>query len=486
MKMKIFKTILFGALLTVAACDPLEQVPVSIIAESNFYQTASDAEAAILGVYDNLQWYVSNNHIIPVSARADEADVVRGGNWGRDERFESTPNDGHIRDTWTAIYSGIGRANDVIRNVPNISDPSFTEAQRDRIMGEAYFVRGFLHFMLVLRYGRIPYVTEAFISPNQEYQPTRDEIPVVYENIIEDLQQAKSLMPVDPDTKVRATKWAAAGILAKVYLQRNEPGDRELALEQINEVLNSNDYSLVPGENYSNLFTPGNQQTSETIFEVSFSPAGLEGTSYDREFVPSQNFRLQPEMSIIQAFKEDSALVASTGGEVVRMEAALEHYYPVLDENGNCILTCQVRNQYFIDKYTLDDWTKLLDRAQLHSNVIILRLADLILLKAEILNEQDDLAGATSLLNQIRDRVNLPPTTANTKDELRLAIERERWLELAFEGHRYWDLIRTGRAMDVISNKGQFSPPSAERLLWPIPQADIDQNPNLLPQNPGY
>jgi hypothetical protein len=483
--MKNLKNIFIAMILTITACDTLDQVPVSIISEANFYKTGSDAEAAILGVYDNLQWFVSNNYIIPMSARGDETDVIRGGNWTRDESFTSTANDGHIENTWRFIYSTIGRANDVLANVPNINDGNFSEADKNKILGEAYFVRGFLHFHLVIRYGAVPYVMEAFNSPNQEYQPARDDVATVYTNIIEDLKMAKQLIPADPSVKIRANKWAAAGMLAKVYMQRNSSGDKDLALVEINEVLNSQGYSLVPTANYQDMFLPGKQQTVESIFELSFGPAGLDDAAYDNEFISTQNFRLQPEMKIINAFKADSVLVVESGKEEVRMAAALEFYYPVFNESGTCILACNPRNEYFIDKYTKDDWKKTSDRAQLHPNVVLLRLADLILLKAEILNEKDDLPGATELLNQIRDRVNLPPTTAATKEDMRLAIENERYLELAFEGHRYWDLIRTNRAIDVINNKGQFKP-TQEKLLWPIPQADIDQNPNLLPQNPSY
>ncbi|NJN26615.1 MAG: RagB/SusD family nutrient uptake outer membrane protein [Cyclobacteriaceae bacterium] len=483
--MKSLKILIIAGVFSIAACDTLEQLPVSIISESNFYQNESDAEAAILGVYDRLQGFISNNFIIPISARADETDVIRGGNWTRDESFSTTSNDGHVRNTWDDLYAAIGRANDVLANVPGILDDNFTDEEKNKILGEAYFIRGFAHFHLVIRFGKVPYISEAFISPNQDYQPARDDIATVYANIIEDLKMAKQLMPADPSLKVRANKWAAAGMLAKVYMQRNNTGDRDLALTEINEVLNSQGYSLLPSSNYSDLFRPDRQKTVETIFELSYGPAGLDDAAFDNEFVSTQNFRLQPEMKIINAFKADSALVVESGKEEVRMAAALEFYYPIFNESGTCILACNPRNEYFIDKFTKDDWKKTSERAQLHPSVIILRLADLILLKAEILNEKDDLAGARTLLNEIRERVNLPETTATNKDEMRLAIENERYLELAFEGHRYWDLIRTNRAVEVIKNKGQFVP-TQEKLLWPVPQADIDQNPNLLPQNQGY
>ena len=124
-------------------------------------------------------------------------------------------------------------------------------------------------------------------------------------------------------------------------------------------------------------------------------------------------------------------------------------------------------------------------------NYIFIRLADILLLKAEALNELGDQDGAAGLVDQIRARVDLPPTTASSQAEMRLAIEKERRLELAFEGHRWYDLKRTGRAIEVMNNaKGANGQPigynlAPERLLWPIPQAELDKN-SKLTQNPGY
>jgi hypothetical protein len=124
-------------------------------------------------------------------------------------------------------------------------------------------------------------------------------------------------------------------------------------------------------------------------------------------------------------------------------------------------------------------------------NYILIRLADIMLLQAEALNENGDQDGAASLVNQIRNRVNLPPVQATNQDAMRLAIEKERRLELAFEGHRWYDLKRTGRAITVINNaigpQGTVFGYSLNqnKLLWPIPQAELDKNTKLV-QNPGY
>ena len=138
----------------------------------------------------------------------------------------------------------------------------------------------------------------------------------------------------------------------------------------------------------------------------------------------------------------------------------------------------------FLNKYRIITWPS-------PQNYILLRLADILLLKAEALNELGDVTGAAQLVNQVRNRVDLPNTTASTQEAMRLAIEKERRLELAFEGHRWFDLKRTGRAIEVINNTigpdgnkiGYNLTPN--RLLWPIPQSELDKN-ELLTQNPGY
>jgi hypothetical protein len=291
------------------------------------------------------------------------------------------------------------------------------------------------------------------------------------------LERAKQLLPATISAnKSRASRWAAAGILAKAYLERNAAGDREKALAEVNAIINSNAYSLVPAANYRNLFASGAQNTAETIFEVAFGPAGLEGTALDNEFVPTQNYRIEPSRKIVDAFKADSVLLAQSGRTDVRKPAAIAWHH----------IRSANRQHYFINKYSKAPYTVTAGRIQADPNVIVLRLADILLLKAELEIEANNTAEAIRYLNMVRNRVNLPNTTATTQAALRLAIEDERFKELAFEGHRYWDLLRTGRAMAVIHNKGQFRLPSLEKAIWPIPQNDIDQNPNLLPQNSGY
>jgi hypothetical protein len=141
-------------------------------------------------------------------------------------------------------------------------------------------------------------------------------------------------------------------------------------------------------------------------------------------------------------------------------------------------------NYPFMNKYRIITWPS-------PQNYILVRLADILLLKAEALNELGDVNGAAQLVNQIRGRVDLPDTQASTQEAMRLAIEKERRLELAFEGKRWFDLKRTGRAIEVINNAigpdgNKFGYNLTQNgLLWPIPQSELDKN-ELLTQNPGY
>jgi hypothetical protein len=168
MKKIIF--VLIAGLVITNACDTLDQIPVSIIAESNFYRNGADAESAILGVYDRFQGHVSdiNGYIGPAILKTDEADPVRGGNFNSYDQFTETSNTNPVNTNWGELYATISRANDVLENVPGIADVSFTTSERNRVLGEAYFFRAFCHYLLVRRYGKVPIVTPG--CPNGQRQ----------------------------------------------------------------------------------------------------------------------------------------------------------------------------------------------------------------------------------------------------------------------------------------------------------------------------
>jgi hypothetical protein len=232
-------------------------------------------------------------------------------------------------------------------------------------------------------------------------------------------------------------------------------------------------YSLLP--NYDELWDNMHENSEESIFEINYdgtSSSGNWGVSMFRG-TDWKKFNI-PSNDLVQAFDDEQDIIRKNSSVIFEDVTGLwsDSKWPQT-------------NYPFINKYRIADQPS-------PQNYIFIRLADILLLKAEALNELGNTAGAAELVNQVRDRVNLPNLTVVTQDAMRLAIENERRLELAFEGHRWWDLKRTGRAIVVMNNaKGPdgVTPVgynlTPERLIWPIPQSEMDKNSNLV-QNDGY
>ncbi|WP_373494474.1 RagB/SusD family nutrient uptake outer membrane protein [Aquiflexum sp.] len=485
--MKLYKTyiILIFCLSASSCINVLDQEPISQIASENFFRSANDAEAALVACYQSLRIPYSNNVIIPNIVLADEGWALRGGNWTRTQNFEVTATDGHLNNYWEDMYRALHRTNDVLENVPNIDDPAL---QKDRVLGEARFLRAFILYHLTMRYGNVPMPLETSKSIDQILSVGRSTREEIFTQAIADLTEAENLLPHDPGRKYMATKAAARGILAKVALARNSSGDLELALSKLNSITETGGYSLMPSQNYHDMFENFKQNSAESIWEISFGPTIQTGGSHnlDWETVPlirplGNAIRLGPDPKLVAAFDANP--------DDIRRTSNIRPF-------NSPSITNQI--DHYIAKYTAGPVDpNESNRRQKDTNIIVLRLADVILLQAEILNELNRTSEAIPLLNFIRDRAGLNPTNAASQADVRLAIENERYLELAFEGHRYYDLVRTGRALAVINNYNGFNfstgiesprgvPPSTDRLIWPLPARDLDLNPNLLPQNPGW
>lgn len=439
------------------ACNVLEIEPVSQILSDNFYTSGKNAEAALMSVYNRLHFSVADNLISAPSVMSDEAIMTRGGNFTRHHNFQPTPVQGNVGNVWQDYYQLIQRANDLIQNIPLIEDPSFT--YRDQILGEALFLRGLAHFVLTRLFGDIPVVISPSVSGNQNFKISRTPQPQVFEQIISDFEQAESLLQTAHPNRARAAKGTAKGYLVKVLTYRNDPGDREKALVKINEILSDGQYALVPGSNYESIFRVGQQNSPETLLEMSYRPnTSVTGHQMESETVPFPNNipRIIPTKKLIDAYQENP--------EDLRIGVSLAFHNKI----------------YYSRKYETNAVTEPA-RLQQSANIVFLRLADLILLKAELLNESGNVADALENLNIIRRRAGIPEYSGLSQADLRLAIENERMLELSLEGHRWHDLVRTGRALDLCAPRLK----DPNRVLWPIPARELDVNSNLT-QNPSY
>jgi len=332
------------------------------------------------------------------------------------------------------------------------------------MISEASFIRAFMYFQLVQLWGDVPLqlqeVKTVSASNLPEIYPllfpARKPVSEVYQQIIADLQTALPNVKDNVSNKTIISKGAVNTLLAKVYATM-EPHDWSKVLQYCNDVI-AGPYSLLP--QYDQLWDNAHENSSESIFEINYdgtSSSGNWGTNMFRG-LDWKKFNI-PSNDLVKAFEDE--------GDVIRENSSIVFQ----DVTGHWSDTHWPQTNYpFLNKY------RALDQPS-PQNYIYFRLADVLLLKAEALNENGDITNAALLVNQVRTRVNLPNTTATTQDAMRLAIEKERRLELAFEGQRWFDLKRTGRAIAVINGVTNFGTGvtmsynlDQNRLVWPIPK----------------
>lgn len=490
--MKNYIKFLFIAvwLLPILSCNKIDDFldvrPVSqgiavdnLSTDSTAFNSGAEAEAALAGVYSDFRnEYWELDYFVNGDAQSDDAyaGADNPANFQIDEMRIDAIN-GNVSRDWGYLYSTIGKANVVINNVEDVTDLS--DSRKAEIKGEASFIRAFMYFQLVQLWGDVPLqlveistVSAALLPVIYPIMfPARSPQDTVYKQIIKDMEYALSTVPVSASNKGFATKGAANAVLAKVYATK-QPHEWDKVLQYCNAVIDG-PYSLLP--EYDMLWNdPQRENTSESIFEINYegtSSSGNWGTGMFRG-MDWKKFNT-PSNDLIAAFDAEGDNIRKNASIVFEDVAGkwTDPYWPS-------------NNFPFVNKYR-----NLTTPSS--QNYILIRLADILLLKAEALNENGDLQGAADLVNEIRARVNLNPITPTTQEAMRLSIEKERRLELAFEGHRWFDLKRTGRAIEVMSNvKGPNGEalnyqPNENKLLWPIPQSELDNNTKLV-QNPGY
>ena len=487
--MKNIKTIFTAGviiLLSASSCtkDFLDRAPISQMNGNNFYKTADDMKNALSAAYAGLQTgglYYSSMHVIG-DMRSDNTEITNP-NAGSDlvavDNFQNLATTSISGTTWAGHYQAIQSVNIVIEKIEAVNMDAGLKA---RYTAEAKFLRGLMYFNLVRIFGDVPLVTKVINNPQEGYTYSRNPSAEVYAQIVTDLADAEAVLPHEftgADIG-RATKGAAAALLGKVYLTQKR---WDLAAPQLKKVIDNvglNKYQLLP--TYAGVFGIANENNRESIFEVQFKKGSAgEGSPYTNQFAP-----------------------IGSGTAVVSIGNPLGQNIPTADmsnayEANDARKVASMRNSYVLGANTVQHnyIVKYLGvpAANLDSdnNWIVLRYADVLLMYAEALNEQGYVADgpAFTYLNQVRLRAGLLIKTSNNANlalrivnqaAFRLAIEQERRVELAFEGHRWFDLIRTDRAVTVMAGKGIQS----HHVLFPIPQSQIDINPSLIKQNPGY
>lgn len=379
-----------------------------------------------------------------------------------------------IGEVFLANYEGINRCNQALEILPQLTNADAT--LRNKLAGEAKFLRAFMYFNLVKAYGGVP-IIDHLPNPSSDadkiMQLTRKSTAEVYAFIESDLTAAIAVLPsksaYSSAEKGRASLGAAYALLAKVNLYQK---NWQKVIDNCNLVTG---YSLV--SDYSSQYKLAGENDSESIFEISgtgSSPAkGIAGYSVSQGARGSGGWGWgfnTPSLSLVNAYE--------TGD--VRKNATIIFAGTTLYD-GRVVPTTVENLRYNYKAYSsayTDGW-------ETDTNIKYLRYAEVVLMKAEAQNELGSTAGAIILLNQIRSRAGLAGTTAATQAAVRTAIWNERRVEMAFEHDRFFDLVRTGQAVAAFAVDGKTFV-AGKHEVFPLPQSFITQAAGLSLQNPGY
>jgi starch-binding outer membrane protein, SusD/RagB family len=489
-------TAVFVALLALSACQKefLDRKPLGQLTYDTFFENAEQAQLAVNAVYNQLrQWdCVSFPWIGLTDIISDDADK---GSTAQDalplleiDDFTFDGTNTNIAGAWRGYYTLIARANLAIKRLPDVD---MEEAKKQRLIGECKFLRAYGYFLLVQWFGGVPLITEP-LDADGYYNQERKPASAVYDQIEADLKAAIQVLPKKSKYAAadlgRATQGAALGFLAKLYMLKK---DFVKAEETCLELINSNEYSLQAS--YKDIFLPGGENGVESIFEIqaaALNPAdgviGPGATPYNM----IQGVRGVPNLGWGFNRPSDNLISAYETSFDPRRRATIIYEGDILPDG---VTEVQINPETVNARYNKKAWVPAHSGLQDNGpgNIRVLRYADILLLAAEALNENGKPQQALTYLNMIRKRARgtstsiLQDVTVTDQSQLRERIYRERRVELAMEQHRWFDLLRWGRAGQVMQAVGKNFVPGKHELL-PIPSAEIDLTGGKMVQNPGY
>lgn len=490
--MKTRFAILLCLLTGMASCKKsfIELQPESTVSVDVLFKTDKDFQDAVIGIYSNFRpQYL--NHWRFGDLRGDDTrfGLVSQLEDIRNDNFTSDNSDPVLASTWRNYYSIISRANKVLNSIEATSTTVVTN--KDRHKGEAEFLRALAYFDLVRIFGDVPLITKD-LTIAEAYKSPREKVATIYNNvIIKDLADAETRLPqkYTGSDIGRATKGAAKALLGKVYLTLKDFTKAEAKLQEVTTL----GYALLPSFNdlwdYSK-----DEHHSEYIFDIEYEEGqGNLGSSFTGQFaldfqagggplvaelarrynIPSGTGGAAgiPNKTIFDAFALNS------GDKRKDTTAATGLYGPT-----GVFIPISATG---VSALTLKYMARLVGSASDSKvNWKVVRYADVLLMYAEALNENGKTTQALSYLNMIRSRAGISQYTNLSQSDAREKIYLERRLELYMEGQRWFDLVRTGRALATMAPYGMKD----YMTLFPIPQAQIDivNDRSILPQNPGY
>jgi hypothetical protein len=477
------KTLLYAAilLLNFAGCEEsLEFEVKNRLTLDNFYESADDAVASVNAIYDvlgHVNMYCSSLWLIQDIA-SDDCDAKSTWNDPYAQEFDQytlKPNNLYTTNIWQASYQLITRANLTIHNIPGIE---MEEELKARLLGEAKFLRALSYFNLVRLFGGVPLVLQPETDIDKYLIP-RATAEQVYSQILSDLEDAADNLPVQYGglDKGRATKGAALGLLAKVYLTRQQ---WDLASQKAKEVMDLQVYAL--WDDYKDNFREAHKNGIESVFEVQFYTG-----------VQPENTRIVISgLPSIFAFPAGVGIILPTDDLLNSFEPGDYRYEVTFFEEyiffGTNTFEPHIWKHWDQDAYGPDE------TGSSGANFPVMRYAEVLLIYAEALNEmnQGPTQEAYDAVNQVRARARngvdgvLPDLSGLSYEEFQAAVLKEKRCETVNEGHRWYDLVRTGNLETYVKRaKGGKADPQPHHYVFPIPQREIDLN-DALEQNDDY
>jgi len=501
---KIFITCFLAMGLVISSCEEfLKEEPKDFLSPENYFQNESDVFNSLTGAYsataNGSQTYYHRNlpYLTWFASDALYPPRLSGSKMIDDFTFDA--DHGRISGTWTDIYDAINRTNVILKNIKNVD---MDESLKRQYTAEARYLRGLHYFNAVRLWGKIPLMLEEVTSLEQAYV-VRSPINEIYDQIIEDLEFASEVLPATLPNG-RATKGAATGILAKVFLTKatsEAAGDNDYqnCAELAKEVIDMPEHHLM--EDYEKAIGVEDEFNPESLFEAqgdrNILPLGMH-TIFGIFMLPSDIYGYIPGEG-------------NDGNSDMVSEIDYFNKYDDEDYRKECTFITEGVNaegdtipwQEFTFPYPHPAW-KYVDQSSstrsgyaFSGNNVILRLADVYLMRAEALNEMNGpTEEAYEMINAIRERArnrdgNSSPSdvpadlSGLSKEEFRDAVIEERAIELGFEGHRWFDLVRTNRLVETIKEIHPGYPVSEKHKLFPLPKDELLLN-DKLTQNPGW
>ncbi|QNF34806.1 RagB/SusD family nutrient uptake outer membrane protein [Adhaeribacter swui] len=511
--MKKISLSLVVAFLFLNSCNNLDLVPLDKLTADNFYKTRSEFDGAIFAAYSSIQdfWGTStetlgeNGEYWKISVVTSD-DVVADQEAGTDDISRDADNliirssDKPFAAVYTQIYEGILRANLVIENLNNPN--TLSDDEKKLLDGEAKFLRAFFHFEAMKLWGTPPLAMKVPRDLNNLALPNATQ-EQLYTQILADLSDAYNALPVswDDANKGRATKYAAQAYIGKVNVWKK---DWTTAITAFEDVIANGSFALIntgnPVKDLEDVFAYNNENNQEAIFEVQYGGPFSDDNVWVFDDTHSEAFKASqgttrswywdagngapggklgwwaPSTELVNSFEPNDARLS------VYVYKAGDTYYTTtftpVPYNPEWSVTGFTMKKYGGARNMVPADNSPNQQANFN-NERLYRFAELKLLYAEALIAQGRTADATQQINDIRNRAGLPTLTAGV--DLTEALRHEKRVELAFEPHRWFDIVRWGIGPQVFGNKWQ------ERYnVYPFPQTEIDRTGGTLKQNPGY